>query len=80
MRRAYAASGDARFRVVKAPAHLDWLRDFARCRTLPLRNPGWRMLFPSDRIRAAGYRPRFGMAWAQEAALEKLRSESQPRT
>lgn len=75
MRKAYAASGDARFRVVPVPGIGDWLHDFLRFRSLPLRNPLWRMRFPADRLRAAGYRPRFGMGTAQARALEILRAE-----
>jgi nucleoside-diphosphate-sugar epimerase len=75
LRKAYAASGDTRFRVVKVPWLGDWMRDFLRFRTLPLRNPFWRMHFPSDRIRAAGSRIRYGMAQAQAIALQALRKE-----
>ncbi|QDA36788.1 NAD-dependent epimerase/dehydratase family protein (plasmid) [Paracoccus liaowanqingii] len=80
MRKAYAASGDTRFRVVPMPWVGDWLHDFLRFRTLPLRNPLWRMRFPSDRLRAAGYRLQFGMAHAQARALENLRHERQRET
>lgn len=73
LRKAYAASGDSRFRVITAPWIGDWLHDFLRFRSLPLRNPLWRMRFPNDRIRAAGYRIRFGMERAQAIALEELR-------
>lgn len=72
MRKAYAASGDKRFRVVAAPGIGDWLHDLLRFRTLPLRNPLWRMRFPSARLQAAGYRLRFGMAQAHAAALRAL--------
>jgi choline dehydrogenase-like flavoprotein/nucleoside-diphosphate-sugar epimerase len=72
MRKAYAVSGDRRFHVVEAPGVADWLHDFLRFRTLPLRNPLWRMQFPNDRLRAAGYRPRFGLAQAYKLALETI--------
>jgi nucleoside-diphosphate-sugar epimerase len=72
LRKAFAATGDPRFRVLKAPWLGDWLHDFLRFRTLPVRNPLWRMRFPSDRLRAAGYRIRFGMAHANAIALEAL--------
>ena len=72
MRKAYQASGDRRFRVIAAPWIGDWLHDLLRFRTLPLRNPLWRMRFPSDRLHAAGYRLRFGMAQAHAAALRAL--------
>jgi nucleoside-diphosphate-sugar epimerase len=75
LRRAFAVSGDPRFNVVTAPWIGDWLHDFLRFRTLPLRNPFWRMRFPDDRLRAAGYRLRFGMAYANGVALEMLRNE-----
>jgi nucleoside-diphosphate-sugar epimerase len=73
LRKAYAASGDARFNVMEVPWIGDWMHDFLRFRTLPLRNPFWRMYFPNDRIKAAGYRIRYGMAQAQALALERLR-------
>ena len=75
MRKAFAVSGDPRFRVVRMPWLGDWMHDFLRFRTLPLRNPLWRMRFPNDRLRAAGYRPRFGMAQAHAIALETIRKE-----
>jgi nucleoside-diphosphate-sugar epimerase/choline dehydrogenase-like flavoprotein len=76
MCKAFAVSGDPRFRVVRVPWVADWLRDFLRFRTFPLRNPLWRMRFPNDRLRAAGYRLRFGMAQAHSVALETLRNEA----
>ena len=75
MRKAFAASGDPRYRTLNLPGIADWLHDFLRFRTLPLRNPLWRMHFPNDRLRAAGYRFRFGMANAQAMALKALGSE-----
>ncbi len=75
LRKAYAASGDRRFRVPTIPWVVDWMRDFLRFRRFPLRNPLWRMRFPNDRLRAAGYRFRFGMAHANARALEALRNE-----
>jgi choline dehydrogenase-like flavoprotein/nucleoside-diphosphate-sugar epimerase len=76
MRKAFALSGDPRFRVARVPWMADWMRDFLRFRTFPLRNPLWRMRFPNNRLRAAGYRPRFGMAHAHAAALEMIRNEA----
>ena len=75
MRKALSASGDRRFRVPKLPGLADWAHDFLRFRTSPLRNPLWRMRFPSDRLRAAGYTPRFGMAHAQALALQEISNE-----
>jgi nucleoside-diphosphate-sugar epimerase len=75
LRKAYAASGDRRFRVVAVPWPADWLRDFLKYRTLPPRNPFWRMRFPTDRLRAAGCAFRFGMRAAHELALDALRAE-----
>jgi nucleoside-diphosphate-sugar epimerase len=76
LRKAYAATGDSRFDIVRITWLGDWLHDFLRFRTLPLRNPLWRMYFPNDRLRAAGYRIRFGMGQAQAVALETLRKEA----
>lgn len=75
MRKAFRASGDKRFRVPLLPGLFDWLHDFSRFRTLPLRNPLWRMRFPNDRLKAAGYRHRYGMSEAHRLALEALERE-----
>ncbi len=75
MRKAFAASGDPKLRVLRAPGVVDWLHDFLRFRTLPIRNPLWRMRFPNDRLRTAGYHPRFGMAYAYRLALDELRAD-----
>ncbi|MGH3751277.1 MAG: GMC oxidoreductase [Pseudonocardiaceae bacterium] len=75
LRRVRAATGDRR-RVVVVPGIADWLHDMVRFRMLTARNPLWRMRFPDDRIREAGYRPRFGMAHARAMALEELRQRS----
>lgn len=75
MRKAFAVSGDTRFRTVTVPSAADWMRDFLRFRTLPLRHPGWNMRFPNDRLRRDGYRLRFGMAHAYALALDLLRKE-----
>jgi nucleoside-diphosphate-sugar epimerase len=75
MRKAFAASGDPRYRTLNLPGFADWLHDFLRFRTLPFRNPLWRMRFPNDRLRAAGYSFRFGMANAQAMALNALEAE-----
>jgi hypothetical protein len=34
------------------------------------------MRFPNDRLRAAGYRPCFGMAHAHAVALETIRNKA----
>jgi nucleoside-diphosphate-sugar epimerase len=74
LRKAFAVSADPRYRVPKVPGIVDWTHDLLRFRTFPLRNPLWRMRFPSDRLRAAGYRPRYGMAHAHALALGELRT------
>jgi nucleoside-diphosphate-sugar epimerase len=76
MRKAYAFCGDARFRVLRVPWPADWLRDALRFHSLPLRNPLWRMYFPSDRLHAAGWRPPFGMARVHDAALRRIGGEA----
>lgn len=75
LRKASQASADPRYKVITVPGIADWAHDFARFRTLPLRNPLWRMRFPSDKLRSSGYRHRFGMATAHALALERLRAE-----
>ncbi|CAN7605467.1 GMC family oxidoreductase [Phenylobacterium sp. LjRoot219] len=78
MRRAYAASGDRRWRVLPAPGLGDWLVDLARFRQLTLRRPLWRMRFPNTRLLAAGYRFGHGMARAHDLALARLCEAPQP--
>ncbi|WP_105431317.1 NAD(P)-dependent oxidoreductase [Neorhizobium sp. T6_25] len=73
MRKAFATSHDRRYRSLPIPAVADWLHDFLRFRTLPLRNPLWRMRFSNQRLKEAGYRFRYGMADAQRLALSTLR-------
>ncbi|MEQ1407309.1 NAD-dependent epimerase/dehydratase family protein [Neorhizobium sp. Rsf11] len=77
MKRAFAVSGDRRYRTLAVPWIADWLHDFLRFRSLPLRNPLWRMRFSNERLKATGYRFRFGMAKAEELALAKLKEEVQ---
>ena len=79
MRKALAATGDERFRVMRVHWIADWLRDFLRFRTLPLRYPGWSMRFPSDKLRSVGHRQRFGMAQAHASALRWLANEFEDR-
>ena len=76
-RKASEIGGDRRFRVFRTPWFADWMRDFPRFGTLPLRNPGRRMRFPNDRSHAAGFRLRFGMAQAHAPALERIQSEKE---
>lgn len=76
MKQAFQVSQDKRYRVLPMPALVDWLHDFLRNRTFPLRNPLWRMHFPNDRLKDAGYRPRYGMEKARAFALAALQSET----
>jgi nucleoside-diphosphate-sugar epimerase len=73
MKRAYKASGDRRYLPVSAPAIFDWLHDFLRFRSLPLRNPLWRMRFSNRKLMETGYRFRYGMAHAEDQALDLLK-------
>ena len=75
MRRAYKASGSRRFKVVPTPWFVDWMRDLIRLRRGTLRHPLWRMRFPADRLRAAGYTHRYGMSHAYNLALKRLRAK-----
>ncbi|ANL31785.1 NAD-dependent epimerase/dehydratase family protein (plasmid) [Rhizobium phaseoli] len=77
MRKAFAASGDRRYRVVSVPWVIDWLHDFLRFHSLPIRNPLWRMRFSGDRLKAAGYKFKYGMAKAEQLALARLAKEAQ---
>jgi nucleoside-diphosphate-sugar epimerase len=76
MSKAFAVSKDPRFRIFKVPGLADWLLHILRFHSLPLRDPIWRMRFPNDRLRAAGFRLRFGMEKANALALDTLRRES----
>ncbi|KWV57213.1 nucleoside-diphosphate sugar epimerase [Rhizobium altiplani] len=76
MRKAFAVSGDRRYHVVSAPWIIDWLHDFLRFHTLPIRNPLWRMRFSGERLKQAGYRLKFGMAKAEQLALARLAKEA----
>ncbi len=75
MRRAYKVTRDPRFLPIWTPWFFDWTRDFLKNRTLPLRNPLWRMRFPNDKLRAAGFQFPFGMTFAYSVALQRLGSE-----
>ena len=72
MRKAFVASGDKRFRVPKVPGIADLAHDLLRFRMLTLRNPLWRMRFPANKLRIAGYRHRFGMERLHAMALEEV--------
>lgn len=73
MKKAYTVSKDKRFLIIRIPGFGDWLHDFIRFHTLPIRNPLWRMRFSNNRISSAGFRMRFGMEKAYSLALDKLR-------
>ncbi|KRB49287.1 nucleoside-diphosphate sugar epimerase [Rhizobium sp. Root708] len=77
MRRAYPVSRDSRYRPLEVHWFADWMHDFLRFHTLPLRNPLWRMRFANDRLKASGYRFRYGMEKAVDQAIAQLRKESQ---
>ncbi|MBX4994526.1 nucleoside-diphosphate-sugar epimerase [Rhizobium binae] len=77
MRKAFAASGDRRYRVVSVPWVVDWLHDFVRFHSLPIRNPLWRMRFSGERLKAAGYKFKYGMEKAEQLALARLEKEAQ---
>ncbi|WFS03307.1 NAD-dependent epimerase/dehydratase family protein [Rhizobium tumorigenes] len=75
MRAAFRVTNDKRFLVLPVPGLVDWLHDFLRFRTLPLRNPLWRMRFSTARLEAVGYKFRYGMGEAQHRALRVLQDE-----
>jgi len=75
MLKAYNASNDPRYRVPIVPGFADWLHDFLRFRAPSLRNPLWRMRFPNDQLKAAGYTLKYGMNYAYQRALETLQAE-----
>lgn len=79
MKRAFAATGDRRFRVPAVPGFGDWLHDLIRFRADPRRRPLWSMRFPNHRLLAAGYRLSFGMAAAYTEALDSMRKEAELR-
>jgi nucleoside-diphosphate-sugar epimerase len=69
--RAHTISG--RYPVIALPWQLDWLNSFLKSRTFPLRHPLGRMRFSNAKLRAAGYKPRFGMAHAYQLTFEALK-------
>jgi nucleoside-diphosphate-sugar epimerase len=73
MNKAYLASGDKRFRIIALPSVLDWLRDILRFRQNLLLRPVWRLTFPNTKIKMAGFQLPFGMAWAHNAAIQKIK-------
>lgn len=77
MRKAFSVSHDRRYKSLPVPGFADWLHDFLRFRTLPLRNPLWRMRFSNQRLKMAGYRFRYGMVNAQRLALAALRADAE---
>jgi hypothetical protein len=60
---------------VRVPGIFDWVHDMVRFRTVSTRNPLWRIRFTSGKIRAAGWRPRYGVTYARRVALDRLRTE-----
>lgn len=77
MGKAAAVSTDRRWRVPALPWFGDWLHDFLRFHSLPLRHPLWSMRFSSERLRQAGYRLPFGMAYAEQQALQRLAAKAE---
>ncbi len=76
LREALRATGDPRFRVTPAPAVVDRIYHAIRFRSLSTRNALWRMRFPNDTLRQAGWCPPFGMAYARALAIAQLRGET----
>jgi len=74
-RRAYDNSADRRWRSIELPWVFDGLRDILRAGRLSRRRPLGRMHFSTDRLQAAGYRPRYGVAELQERAIQALARE-----
>lgn len=75
MAKAYAASGDARYKNLVAPAAIDWLIHLLKFRGLPLRRAYWQMRYPNDRLRAAGFEFKVGMREAERVALNNIRAD-----
>ena len=72
-RQAREATGDRRYACpVEAPWVLDWMRQAAQHRQLPLRLPRGVVHFPPDRVLAAGYRHPFGMASVRKRVIAGL--------
>ena len=75
-RKAYAASADPRWKAIELPWIVDALRDFLRARRFSRRHAlGW-MRFSTERLQAAGYRPRYGVAELQDRAIKTLMAEN----
>ena len=76
LRAAQRATGDPRFRLSPVTETADRIHSAIRFPSLSLRNPSWRMRFPNDRLRQAGWSPPFGMAYARALAIAQLRGEN----
>lgn len=63
-RSAYNVTGDRRWQVAPVPWLVEWLWVILRARRLMLRQPFGRMLFSGEKLRATGYKFRFGMSRA----------------
>ena len=78
-REAHAATGDSRYSCpVQAPWVLDWMRQAAQHRRMPLRLPRGVVHFPPDRLLATGYRHPFSMASVRARAIAALGREPHP--
>jgi nucleoside-diphosphate-sugar epimerase len=69
---AYAVSGNERWRTATIPWPIEWLLVVLRFQRLLLRQPFGRMVFSGDKLREAGYVPRFGMSHAMAAFCDQL--------
>lgn len=73
LREAYAATGDRRFRVLPMPRIVDRITTAIRYRSR--RHAFGHVRFRSPKLRDAGWRAPWGMAYARAEALDRLRSE-----
>ena len=71
---AYKISDDRKWHAMTIPWPIQWLSAAAKYRTLLLRQPFGRMLFPEEKLREAGYTIRFGMSHAIAIFCEELTS------
>ncbi|PWJ55117.1 Choline dehydrogenase [Quadrisphaera granulorum] len=76
LRDAAGVTGDRKLLLPPAPGVLDWANDLRRFKVPALGNPLWRLRFSGDKLRAAGWRPPYGMSRARALALAELAAEA----
>ena len=72
LRKLRVSTGHRKFDVLPAPVIADWLVNFARFRTLPVRFTFGQMLFATDKLKNEGFRPRFGLQQLYRQVISQI--------